>query len=109
MALGQALKVETEDSAGASTVAFTGLWVREIIVDNLGQKCSASFAICGAVGVVEVLVDGILADAFVGDIECSKMGVVVGDEVGCLLSLPIAGVGIERDECGDELVGRRVR
>ena len=103
------MKVETEDSAGASTVAFTGLWVREIIVDNLGQKCSASFAIGGAVGVVEVLVDGILADAFVGDIECSKMGVVVGDEVGCLLSLPIAGVGIERDECGDELVGRRVR
>jgi hypothetical protein len=55
-----------------------------------------------------MIIECLFSDAVVRDIEGSKMVIVVGDEEGVMLTLPIASVDVERDEGGDEILGRRM-
>lgn len=107
--LRQAPEVQAEYPAGSAVVAFAGLRMSKIIVENFGQAFEALFAVRGAVAAVEMFVEGILSDAIINDVERGELGIVVGDKVTVAVVLPIHEIAVEGDEGLQEIAGLGMR
>ena len=108
-ALGFAGKVHSEDAAGTTVVALTGLRMGFIGIKQLLQAIFifvTGFTFGGKLP--GVVVDGLVNDcdvlAVVDDVEGGKLGVVVGDDVELALILALAQSTVALDEESGEIL-----